>query len=84
MRWKSDVRVWTDGTEVNGKSILWLTSLGAERGAKLRVRAVGEDAEACMAALEALVRSRFGEEPVTGGERPGVAGPAEAPPAGGR
>ncbi|NUN51905.1 MAG: HPr family phosphocarrier protein [Planctomycetaceae bacterium] len=75
MRWKSEVRVSADGTEVNGKSILMLTSLAAERGTRLRVRAEGEDAADCLAALEALVRSRFGEEP------PSAAG--ETSPAGG-
>ena len=62
LRFRSDVTVSLDGTEVNGKSILMLTSLAAERGALLRIRATGEDAEACLAALAGLVRDRFGEE----------------------
>jgi len=62
MRFRSEVTVGLDGAEVNGKSILMLTSLAAERGARLRIRAVGEDAEPCLAALQALVRERFGEE----------------------
>lgn len=62
MRFRSEVTVAVDGTEVNGKSILMLTSLAAERGARLKIRAAGEDAEPCVAALEILVRERFGEE----------------------
>jgi phosphocarrier protein len=62
LRFKCEVRVLLEGQEVNGKSILLLTSLAAERGAKLRIRTEGEDAEECVRALEALVRSRFGEE----------------------
>lgn len=62
MRFRCEVRLSGDGQEVNGKSILGITSLAAERGARLRIRAEGEDAEACLAALEALVRGRFGEE----------------------
>jgi len=62
MRFRCEVRVGLDGQEVNGKSILLLTSLAAERGSRLRIRAEGEDAGECLAALEALVRSRFGEE----------------------
>jgi len=62
MRFRSEVQVLLDGTEVNGKSILMLTSLAAERGARLRIRAAGDDAADCLAALEALVRGRFGEE----------------------
>ena len=61
-RFRSEVTVSVDGTEVNGKSILMLTSLAAERGARLRIRATGEDAETCVAALEVLVRARFGED----------------------
>jgi len=62
MRFKADVRVEIDGREVNGKSILMLTSLAAERGARLRIRASGEDAAEALAALVGLVRARFGEE----------------------
>ena len=67
MRFRSEVRVASDGQEVNGKSILMLTSLAAERGARLRIRAEGEDAEACLAALVAIVVGRFGEEPTPPG-----------------
>ena len=69
MRFRSEVRVSANGQEVNGKSILMLTSLAAERGTRLALRAEGEDAAECLAALEALVRSRFGEEdpPARGG-----------------
>ena len=62
MRFKSEVTVVLDGAEVNGKSILMLTSLAAERGARLRIRAAGDDADPCLAALADLVRGRFGEE----------------------
>jgi phosphocarrier protein HPr len=62
MRFRSEVRVSIDGQEVNGKSILLLTSLAAERGALMRIRAEGDDAAACLDALAALVRSRFGED----------------------
>ena len=62
MRFRSEILVGHDGQEVNGKSILMLTSLAAERGAVLRIRATGEDAGPCLEALEALVRDRFGEE----------------------
>jgi phosphocarrier protein HPr len=70
MRFRCDVRVAGNGTEVNGKSILMLTSLAAERGTRLLVRAEGADADACLAALAALVAGRFGEEPAA----PGAAG----------
>ena len=62
MKFRAEVTVAVDGQEVNGKSILMLTSLAAERGARLRIRAEGDDAGPCLEALEALVRERFGEE----------------------
>ena len=66
LRFRAEVRVVLGGEEVNGKSILMLTSLAAERGARLKVRAEGEDAEECVRALEALVAARFGEDATPG------------------
>lgn len=56
--------VWVavnDGEEGNGKSILDLSARAAEKGARLRIRAVGEDALAAIDALSALVASGFDE-----------------------
>jgi phosphocarrier protein HPr len=47
---------------VDGKSILGLLTLAASRGTRLRIAAEGDDAEAAVRALVALVRSRFGED----------------------
>jgi phosphocarrier protein HPr len=66
LRFRAEVRVVLGGEEVNGKSILMLTSLAAERGARLKVRAEGDDAEECVRALEALVAARFGEDAAPG------------------
>lgn len=63
MRFSSDIRVTVAGQEVNGKSILMLTSLAAERGALLRIRARGGDASEAVDTLVRLIHSRFGEEP---------------------
>jgi len=49
------------GEEGNGKSILDLSCRAAEKGAVLRVRAVGEDAEEAVSALADLVEGGFGE-----------------------
>jgi len=49
------------GDEGNGKSILDLAARAAERGARIRIRVVGDDAEAALEALTQLVRSGFGE-----------------------
>jgi phosphotransferase system HPr (HPr) family protein len=66
LRFRSEVTVVASGQEVNGKSILMLTSLAAERGTRLRIRAEGDDADQCLAALEALVNERFGEDAPAG------------------
>lgn len=67
MRFRSEVVVTGNGRDANGKSILMLIQLAAERGDRLRIRAEGEDAADCLAALEALIADRFGEEPSAGG-----------------
>ncbi len=59
---RSEITVTKDGQDVNGKSIFGLMMLAAEAGSTLRVRAVGEDSEEAVAALEKLVESRFNEE----------------------
>lgn len=63
-------RVFEDGTAynpdrdgpVNGSSMLALLMLAAEKGAKLRIEAEGQDAVSCLQKLEALINDKFGEE----------------------
>jgi phosphocarrier protein len=62
-RFRSEVSVSVGDEAVNGKSILMLTSLAAERGAKLHLRADGDDAAEAVAALASLIRSGFDENP---------------------
>jgi phosphocarrier protein len=51
-----------DGIEVDGKSIMGVMMLAAEKGAVLHVRAEGADAPEAVAALKDLFASGFGEE----------------------
>jgi phosphocarrier protein len=51
-----------DDLEVNGKSILGVMMLAAERGAELLLRADGTDEEAALVGLVAVVNNKFGEE----------------------
>jgi phosphocarrier protein HPr len=51
-----------DGLEVNGKSIMGVMMLAAECGSEVIIRADGPDAEAAIAALSALIASKFGEK----------------------
>lgn len=59
---EADVRVRKDDREVSGKSIMGVMMLAAARGSTITLIAEGNDAEAALDELEALVRSGFGEE----------------------
>ncbi len=60
-RFAADIRVEKDGLEVNGKSIMGVLMLAAERGSRLRLSARGRDAEAAVDALSDLVGRGFEE-----------------------
>lgn len=60
-RFRSDITIVRDDMEVNGKSIMGVMMLAAERGAIIVVRAEGEDSDAALDAIAALVAERFGE-----------------------
>lgn len=60
-KFKSEVTIRRDDMEVNGKSIMGVMMLAAEYGTTLWLRANGDDAEAAVDAIAALVASRFGE-----------------------
>ena len=59
---KSEIWVSKDGLEVNGKSIMGVMMLAAERGSTIEIRAKGDDAEQAVEALVRLVAVGFGEE----------------------
>jgi len=56
--------VWLsrNGRRVNAKSIMGVMMLAAGQGSRVVIEADGEDAEAALAALVALIGGRFGEE----------------------
>ena len=68
LQFQAEVRVIHNGNAINGKSILDLTSLAAERGTRLDLEARGADAEAAIAALASLVAARFDEDEEGEGE----------------
>lgn len=57
----SEIRLEKDGLEVNGKSIMGVLMLAAERGSQLRISADGDDAADAVEALAGLVGRGFGE-----------------------
>ncbi len=58
-----DSEVWLNkGTRrVNAKSIMGVMMLAAGQGTRLVLEADGEDAQQALAAIDALVRDKFGE-----------------------
>jgi len=61
-RFPCDVTLEKDGQTVNGKSIMGVLMLVAAKGTWITVKCNGEDADAALAALAALVRDKFGED----------------------
>jgi phosphocarrier protein HPr len=61
-KFDAKVRVSRCGETVGGTSIMGLMFLAAAPGTEITVEATGKDAEAVIAALDALIASRFGED----------------------
>jgi phosphocarrier protein len=60
-KFKSSITIVRDDLEVNAKSIMGVMMLAAERGAVINLRATGDDAEAALDALCAVIANKFGE-----------------------
>ena len=58
-RFRSDIWLSKGTVEANAKSIMSVLSLAAGKGAKLTLRATGEDAQDAIAALAQLVEAGF-------------------------
>ncbi len=61
-QFESEIWIRKDDFEVNGKSIMGVMMLAAECGSEITIRASGDDADAAVNALAALVENGFGEE----------------------
>jgi phosphocarrier protein HPr len=61
VKFKSHITIIRDELEVNGKSIMGVMMLAAECGSTILIRAEGDDADAAIDALAALVAAKFGE-----------------------
>jgi phosphocarrier protein len=59
--YRSEVTLEKDGEVVDGKSILGILLLAAGQGTCLTVRCEGEDEQAALSAVQALVANRFDE-----------------------
>ena len=61
-KWASHITLGREELEVNGKSILGVMMLAAERGAELILKADGADEAQALEALVQVVNDKFGEE----------------------
>jgi len=61
-QFKSSIMVSKDDLEVNGKSVMGLMLLAAEKGSQLLVKANGPDEAAALQALSLIFDRKFDEE----------------------
>jgi len=54
-KYESDITIIKDDQEVNGKSIMGILMLAAEKGAKITIIAEGDDAETAMEELSEIL-----------------------------
>ena len=59
--YKSTILIEKDNRKVNAKSLLGVLSLGITRGMEITISAEGDDAQAAIDALDALIESNFEE-----------------------
>jgi phosphocarrier protein HPr len=60
-RFQSEVWLSRNGRRINGKSIMGVMMLAASRGTQIRIETIGDDEQAAMNALTALIEDKFGE-----------------------
>ncbi|MGB7815325.1 MAG: HPr family phosphocarrier protein [Methylotenera sp.] len=60
-QFKSEIWVEKNGRRVNAKSIMGVMMLAAAKGSSIMLETSGEDEQAAMTALQALINDYFGE-----------------------
>ncbi len=61
-KFKSKIWIEKDGQEANGKSIMSLLLLSAEKGNKIKIKAEGPDEKEAVVTLTGIVEKKFGEK----------------------
>ncbi|MDY7010305.1 MAG: HPr family phosphocarrier protein [Planctomycetota bacterium] len=61
-KYEAKVEVFKNDLVVDGKSVTSMLTLGAEKGATLRIRTEGQDADKAIDKLVELIKGKFGEE----------------------
>jgi len=60
-RFESNIRIVKDGREVDGKSIMSVMMLAASCGSMVEIKTDGDDEQAALDAIKALINDQFGE-----------------------
>jgi phosphocarrier protein len=60
-QFESNIRIFFNGKEANGKSLLSILGLGIKKGAQITLQAEGEDCQSALQKLNDLVDANFGE-----------------------
>lgn len=60
-KYKSDITVEKDGIQVDGKSIIAVTTLNATKNSTITIKACGQDADQALEELERLITGNFEE-----------------------
>jgi len=58
----AEINVHSGHREVSGKSIMGIMMLSAGKGAEIDIKTIGPDEDEAMAAIEALINNKFGED----------------------
>jgi phosphocarrier protein HPr len=61
-KFKSDIKLFKDGLEVNAKSIMGVMMLAAEPGSEVLIQIIGIDEEAAFSEIKELFEKKFHEE----------------------
>ena len=61
-RFESHIEIERDNKRINGKSIMGVMMLAANKGSHITIHADGDDAELSIKLLETLINNRFDEE----------------------
>ena len=61
-RFSSSVKIYKDGNEVDGKSILGILTLAAVKGSQITLKISGKDEKAAVEAIVELIDNKFEEE----------------------
>lgn len=59
---QSEISISINGLVANGKSMMDVIMLASPLGSVVQIDVTGPDAEACADAIEAIIKSGFGEE----------------------